>query len=148
MNIVDQVCTLEQGKKLKELGVVQHSHFAWAYNSFGNGDPYADSLESINNTDRSAFDSPEIICSAYTVAELGLMLPPHYFTIQSIRENGNLVFTSMFYNGRKDPCFVLNVSNDNQNEAEMRAAMLIHLIEETLGQLALTNQVLYKQQNL
>lgn len=140
MNIVDQVCTLEQGKKLKELGVVQHSHFAWAYNSFGNGETYVDSLESIYTSDRSAFDSPEIICSAYTVAELGLMLPAYS---HSWRRNTGMFFCVDHFKDGDDVKLT-----KHENEAIARASLLIELIESTSGQLALTNQVLYKQQNI
>jgi hypothetical protein len=79
VKIEDQVCTLEQAKKLKELGVTIESEFIWSITlvtdfhiSWSFGDPKA---------------YPETWYPAYTLAELSAMYindadTPHYFDIE------------------------------------------------------------------
>lgn len=65
MKLEDQVCTLEQAKKLKELGIFQSNTFHYAssqeYNKVYYGAPAA--------------YIPGDTYTAFTVAELGLLLP-------------------------------------------------------------------------
>ena len=68
MKLEDQVCGLELAKKLKELGVKQESIFAWAeVNQGGNNWKY--------QVVQSDFQADCEYISAFTVAELGEMLP-------------------------------------------------------------------------
>lgn len=64
-----QVCSLKYAKKLKKLGVPQESLFEWWLNDFGEWVlEYAELLPSKDI-------EPERYCSAFTVAELGELLP-------------------------------------------------------------------------
>lgn len=114
MNIEEQVINLDLAKRLKELGVKQDSLFYWEYideNAYGvKFFPYC---TPINN---SVF----IHYSAFTVAELGQLLPCyHYETIISLR-----------FIGFHCPHFGISFKDDT--EANCRAKMLIYLIENGL----------------
>lgn len=83
MKLENQVCTLEQAKKLKELGIVQDSLFMWWESESWNierGVYFSSTLhrstDTINN--RTMVQS----FSAFTVAELGLMLGNCDFAIK------------------------------------------------------------------
>ncbi len=64
MKIENQVCTLEQASKLAKLGVKQSSLFYWAINS------YNQEVKKITMHP----DSRDIVYSAFSVAEIGVML--------------------------------------------------------------------------
>lgn len=66
MKIEDQVCTLEQAKKLKELGVNQTSHFAWI-------DEGQLISRDKNVKELQLLAIATDFTSAFTVAELGVM---------------------------------------------------------------------------
>ena len=71
MKIEDQVCSLELSKKLKELGVKQDSIFYWI-----NG-VITDINVSPEQTRNLWYPAHSYtLYSAFTVAELGEMLPP------------------------------------------------------------------------
>lgn len=73
MKLEDQVCSLELAKKLKELGVEQKSLFYWTcYDS-----SFDDEGEDYGNIVHYETPDchPDWHCSAFTVAELGKMLP-------------------------------------------------------------------------
>jgi hypothetical protein len=116
MKIEAQVCSLEFAKKLMELGVKQESLFSWA-NTIGQKDQRCWRIEP------KIEDAMMGYLSAFTVAELGEMLPPAFSTsrgvgnrwicvdeMKSHSEDGKLRFT----------------------ETEARAKMLIYLIENKL----------------
>lgn len=67
MKIKDQVCSLELAKRLKELGVKQESHFWW------HKDEPEDDYELSDYGGSSGWRH----YSAFTVAELGALLPSH-----------------------------------------------------------------------
>ena len=69
MKLEDQVCSLELAKKLKELGVKQESLFYWWFvrNDMGD-DVFVSDTKPVNGTE---------YWSAFTVAELGEMLPKY-----------------------------------------------------------------------
>lgn len=118
MKLQDQVVSLELAKKLKELGVEQESHF---YHEFVYPD-YHSIIQSLPSKENY---------SAYTVAELGEMLPgndgTHYFVTQK-GVMGNLWYcTRKCMNGNKD-----DHKTEDKNEANARAQMLIYLIENNL----------------
>ena len=79
MKIESQVCRLELAKRLLELGVEQESYWSW-YQGVGGcwflGDP-ADTMN--NAVEISHATAPHFNrCAAFTVAELGEMLPPAF----------------------------------------------------------------------
>lgn len=68
MKLEDQVCSLELAKQLKELGIRQESVFHWVKTDHLKKDYSVVMIYSEN------FD-PNYITSAFTVAELGALLP-------------------------------------------------------------------------
>lgn len=127
MKLEDQVCSLELAKKLKELGVKQDSLFWWAgellvfktqtgfYNQVGAGmnlHPLIDKT-----------------ISAYTVAELGEMLPP--------KIEDSFIQTSRCSDKSGFNCVAGYINNEavsfnRKTEADARAKMLIYLLENKL----------------
>lgn len=126
MELSQQVCSLESAKRLKELGVKQDSYFDWhecSYSSAGNKRWWL--LD--HQGDLCILDS----CSAFTVAELGVMLPDGHGTWQ-FRFGKNHRNTG--WHGRHidngDTFGFFN--NTSPTEAEARAKMLIYLLENKL----------------
>lgn len=124
-----QVSSLELSKRLKELGVKQESVFKYC----GGHTDYHDSDEGVfelcPNTDLLDDDeychTAEMTCeftiSAFTVAELGEMLPK------------NLPWTSITgYLQRSWSCEITNHREGADTEADARAKMLIYLLENNL----------------
>ena len=125
MNLESQVASLELSKRLKELGVKQESLWWWCF--------HTDKKQNFKRLESSPCgfggncgnkNAPlGWCCSAFTVAELGEMLPDW---IVSLRLDGNRGWVC--YDDDK-------VGNDSEleisdvTEANARAKMLIHLIE-------------------
>lgn len=121
MELEKQVCSLELAKRLKELGVKQESYCYWC-----DGKLKATFL---------AFrkDKPEeCFFSAFTVAELGDMLP--------LEVRGGLIETGkrtidggygwfVCYEGAEDGPLIQGYRD---TEADARAKMLIYLLENNL----------------
>lgn len=83
MKLEDQVCTLEQAKKLKELGIKSDSLWKWIYPakpemiSTTYGIYYHEqAMDIIEDNEGNEFDHAEV--PAYTVAELGVALGPNW----------------------------------------------------------------------
>lgn len=89
MKIENQVCTLEQAKKLKELGVIQKAYFSWCgdethrlLDNCAEGVVYGQwvfvsNTEPFNNMEadyRQDVDSANPIASSFTVSELAKMI--------------------------------------------------------------------------
>jgi len=131
MKLKEQVCSLESSKRLKELGVKQESLFYWyrwtdTFNrQFG---------ELPDEKDNNTLGAPSIQpvplsgitdrFSAFTVAELGEMLPDN--VIGTLRLNGGEHSTGIRFENSGYKVF------KNNNEAEARAKMLIYLLENKL----------------
>lgn len=130
MKLEDQVCSLEQAKKLKELGVSQESLFWWLELYQGPEDNFNPRyfLNSGKHKDI------EIQFSAFTVAELGEMLP---VKVENVYQE---IITTHTGSGEWK-CAVRNVISgdwpqkyqiDADTEADARAKMLIYLLENNL----------------
>ncbi len=150
MNIEQQVCSLELSKKLKELGVQQNGYFVWRVpkDSFKKDFPtgfkpnvfpigFISTYDDVNDNHPYRID-----CSAFTVAELGEMLPD-CINASKLFNNGNTKLLDL--NGhyiksqKKDDeykiyidCLTKVVMFISKNEANARAQMLIYLIENGL----------------
>src|SRR5438874_1108848 len=81
MKLEQQVCSLELAKKLKELGAKQESLFYWVDLNFGGArgelKPYPMFYQQQRPWDKGDLYSEHWLASAFTVAELGEMLPAH-----------------------------------------------------------------------
>ncbi len=117
-----QVCAIEYSKKLAELGVRQNSIFYWS--------PFIDREK---NTKYELVNEREIIypqesdISAFTTAELGVMLP-----IETDR--GHIHYyrgSEYFHTGSYIQGSVIPITS-GKTEADVRADTLIRLIESKL----------------
>lgn len=131
MKLEQQVCSLELSQKLKELGVIQQSVWYWI------PEMSPDASDGFNLTLRLPYKvSPKTSFSAFTVAELGEMLPkviedstePYHLRMWG-GSTGKVVFYSVSYeswSGRQKCC------QSGDTEADARAKMLIYLLENKL----------------
>ncbi len=138
MNIEEQTCSLELSRRLKELGVKQNSLYIWVLNKedhpksgwsvFANS-PY------VKNHLRWEDQSP-----AFTVAELGQILPWFiennsktywYGTGKTRKEDKYYHEHEIHYS---DDCKVICLER-GITEADARAYMIIHLLENKLMEL-------------
>ena len=128
--------SLELAKLLQELGVKQDSLFAW-YQSCGG--VYCEyrvhqaSRDAQSTYHDGYVELPVEICAAFTVAELGEMLPARIktdygcWTYLHITKLENTKEWVIDYN------YLLDIAEIRENtEADARAKMLIHLIENKL----------------
>lgn len=123
MKIEDQVCSLELAKRLKELGVKQDSLFCWHDDTI---------LEYLPSDIRN-----EKVCiAAFTVAELGEMLPESYksefisksrLAIYKHHYGYYICYEGLDYEGWKK---IMTIEFKEETEANARAKMLIWLIEQ------------------
>ncbi len=129
MQLAEQVVSLELAKKLKELGVKQESYFCWHW--AGIEGEYADLITSDGQT-------TPYLYSAFTVAELGEMLPFNGWNGWAYEDyDGKRGFTCKV---SKCPCEVKTCKANNlsenfeyaDTEADARAKMLCYLIENKL----------------
>ena len=111
MKLQDQVPSFELSKRLKELGVKQESLFYYQKESGPNGWGLVFHT-SIYFLPPSEPQEVYGLVSAFTVAELGEMLPDLYSTH---KKNGGWIMHNNLINDRK--------------EADARAKMLIYLLE-------------------
>lgn len=128
MKLENQVCSLESAKRLRELGVKQESLFYWIHTVRG---PEIFNHNIIENGE---------VCgvSAYTVAELGEMLPKKIIS-QDIRtpltKEATYYLDCSFTSHSFKVHYVLGngpgeINYEEANtEAEARSKMLIYLIE-------------------
>ena len=116
MELKDQVCSLESARKLKELGVKQESLFYWHETA---------RLDGINNFNQSKINS-KYCYSAFTVAELGDMLPEMVDNLQILTWKKTWREQMTYFCEHRDNVF------SAETEAEARAKMLIYLLENKL----------------
>lgn len=112
MNLESQVCSLELAKRLKELGVKQESLFYWIIDAIGT----RYDLQTGSNS----------FWSAFTVAELGEMLPYYHYS---------LVISLRFFDFYLDHPTKGALIFKETTEVNARAKMLIYLIENGLMEL-------------
>lgn len=119
MKIQDQVCTLEQAKRLKELGINQQSHYSWDLDNVHGWRVKGLAADVLNSNSR-LFELVESAVSAFTVAELGVMLggKEHYLPY----------FTGKVWQRMTKKRQYTNITITGESEGEARAAMLIHLL--------------------
>lgn len=147
MKLEFQVCSLELAKRLKELGVKQESLFTWTnfYRFNAWEDEGCPAIAKVENgfeietgrivdsyiddcvKEKSVIPNPGELeqYSAFTVAELGEMLPQQCFS-QKMKEKDSTPWVCTFdlgYMKAKDYQYA-------ETEADARAKMLIHLIEK------------------
>lgn len=129
MDISKQVCTLEQAKRLKELGVNQNSLFYIWFNSSENP---------VFPKYCYGWDYDDIVnehYAAYTVAELGVMLPDEYMYRRNLE---TLMFhwtDDAFGEGRRlhfSNIMIASLQEGYETEAECRADALIWLLEKAI----------------
>jgi hypothetical protein len=126
MQIEDQVVNLELSRRLKELGVRQKSLFYWGY--------YQEPVDKNPTPPRIyLFNDPRKyeenhLFSAFTVAELGLMLPDGCGTLRDW-DSG---FTVYCYEKSEDGKTFINHYHTTDTEADARAKAIIYLIENKL----------------
>jgi hypothetical protein len=123
MRLEDQVCSLELAKRLKVLGVSAPSLFAWSKEGEIENSSFHPQPEEKNGYDNRI--------AAFTVAELGEMLPDHFdkdhwqYDLSCWKEEDGWRIhygrVGMLYHQIEEP-----------TEADARAKMLIYLIEEKL----------------
>lgn len=127
MILEQQVCSLELAKRLKGLGVKQESAFYWTEYLNGNEVDFRIDQQLV----------PPSSCSAFTVAELGEMLPMtvHGEFDQLISEKA-IEHWFVYYSRSREPAGHAARSNvylkTADTEADARAAVLIYLIENKL----------------
>lgn len=130
MKLEQQVCSLELAKKLKGLGVKQESlfyYYVWL-DKMGaermQGIYQGVFADNITGRDYAFY-------SAFTVAELGEMLPEHIFKkgrLYIIKTHEGEEFWQIYYRNQ----FGISIIESAATEADARAKMLIYLIENKL----------------
>ena len=138
MKLEDQVTSLELSKKLKELGVEQESLWCWVCKR-GRKWTSEEDHWFLHETESSYNYKGNDKCSAFTVAELGEMLP------NNINENFRIYHLKLRNYGDSFG-IAYELDNDEEDnwmlhdeiettEANARAKMLIYLIENKLIEL-------------
>lgn len=127
MKLEDQCCSFDLAKKLKELGVKQESVFYWNL-------PFAESNKNATLDNYNDRYMPGFWCSAFTVAELGEMLPNYteqydYLHIQKTSYDWAVLYGLYGVKWDGEGICSPDVIEQESKEADARAKMLIHLIE-------------------
>ncbi len=128
LSLEQQVCSLEHAKHLDKLGVKQKSIFYWIQAKTSEHVKAWGLAFVANIFDEK--ESFEHICSAFTVAELGAMLPnrikigkKRYFLTMDVDR-------SPYYEDLEHTCQIhYGIAYEKDTEANHRAKMLIYLIE-------------------
>lgn len=139
MKLKDQVCSLELSKKLKELGVPDNDPVWWWRNDYPNNPtkyedkwyliPFGDYPYTHEPQKSEKYEDGWHLLPAFTVAELGEMLPESYFTCKSHPSN-EWVVCDQYEDGY--PPTLGGFEASDKTEADARAKMLIYLLENYL----------------
>jgi len=139
MEIEDQVCSLDQAKHLKELGVKQDSFWYWEIRVFLLKRPdFLKDLPIINLVDRDSEKKENWkhyrfeYYSAFTVAELGLLLPRYAESYRIATDKFSCKFCELEEDKKGNPIYGKPTIKVSGTEADARAEMLIYLIENKL----------------
>jgi hypothetical protein len=132
MQLKDQVCSFELAKRLKELGVRQESLFYWSIDKESQKEELI--VWNLKNkfcaNQSNLYDTcikfPEYydLFSAFTVSELGAMLPYWTESVKRLKDDWVCIFRNK-HNDTNDHSFA-------ETEANARAKMLIYLINNKL----------------
>lgn len=125
MNLELQVTSLELSKKLRELAVSQKSYFHWYYSVYTEED-FKWRLMQHHRLDIKEKHNDDNVISAFTVAELGELLPDMFATCRN--EDGEWM-------GAWDESkwnILEKINSYDKTEANCRAKILIYLIENDL----------------
>ena len=134
MKLEQQVCSLELAQKLKELGVKQESLFWWLNMVLVKDNENLPTKWNIVNSEVKAWRDREESISAFTVAELGEMLPKEL-------KIGEYIYDVEFYWSDKEwfisyAKYVDGIHREHEiyaeTEADSRAKMLCYLLENKL----------------
>ena len=114
---------MELAKRLKELGVTQESLFSWS-KGIGKAMLFIDEPQQLGLTYQGTFDTADVkqFYSAFTIAELGTMIPQTFALPVHNTTDGKWMFGSTME----------DLHIDIDTEADARAKMLIYLIENGL----------------
>jgi hypothetical protein len=135
MQLEQQVVSLELAKKLKELGVKQESLWSWWVATDRDDTP---ALNRSSQKDCPTCGHPRAPyfeeIAAFTVAELGEILPPHWMTTK-----GTKGIKLLWWKESPEPYYQetrhvkkMDAGVNDASEADARAKMLIYLIENKL----------------
>lgn len=133
MKLKDEVCNLELAIKIKKLGVKQESLFVYYKNSLELEQNIWEILDT--SSDEYAIIKKEKMISAFTVAELGIMLAipnitfANYSLPYSTNEPCRVSYNELDYFGQKGNQIHYTME---YTEADARAKMLIYLLENKL----------------
>lgn len=123
MKLENQVVSLELAKKLKELGVKQESLFYWVRRDMQADDSV---VQIMQNKIHESYG--ETLCSAFTVAELGEMLPKEKMTFVNWFESG----WRIDYGTERDEHSRVGAHLIDKNLANAIAKMVIYLLENKI----------------
>ena len=139
IELKDQLSSLKLSKRLKELWVKQESFWWWTESISENGKITNSLCQNTGGKETIAFSKRVLKCeysyySAFTVAELGEMLPK---TIDGdrviiIQRTYDDQWTVDYRNKKASPCPIVEI---DKNLANVCAKMLINLIEKGLVKL-------------
>lgn len=146
MKLEDQVASVEQCKKLKELGIAQKGCFSWLYSplnsNYGISHHNEESLEILAMSNPKSIEWKERIergiFSAFSVAELGLMLPDlletdlYQYELVCIKEADDEWLCRYVRNNNTLDLHPKADFGTGETEAEARADLLISLLEDKL----------------
>ena len=127
-----QVTSLELSKELKELGVKQDSLFAWyQYHNkvYCEYREYQASCDAQSTYQDGYAKLPVETCAAFTVAELGEMLPQYAESYRIATNKFSCKFCEVIEDTKGDPKNGEATIKVAHTEANARAKMLIYLIE-------------------
>ncbi len=142
MKLEQQVCSLELAQKLKDLGVKQDGFFSWVSKwKLGEDMKTYDSGKRLVMEDVFTNDNDNRkIASAFTVAELGEMLP-RLVTNKDGYHNLEMDKLGVYLPSRPKPVYSVGYHTtfksplhriEDVSESDARAKMLIYLLENKL----------------
>lgn len=135
MKIENQVCTIEQAKTLKELGISQDSYFHWQH--YPKTTYREESLGIVNPLSKEGITDAGESWSAFSSAELGEMLivdDDTHFTETRYNEHGGEweTITHKRTEDEQNEGFAMIDGSIGSTEAESKAEALLYLLEKRI----------------